>query len=351
METRKKKKKESFTPVLDAILHGGSSVSLNMIDIGRHFNRSKCLFKSNQLNDAVIFKFPNFQEEISAEAKKAFGGPGSSMDSNPIETGIYLPYSTVDPDDGGCAIYLRQKNYQQLLLDTIGATPVYPPGAEPAAGEEPELPPNVVYDLKLLKLLDSIPTLDPFLLKECLDAAGVEYDSSILRLDPNEEAEIRRLISEKISPIIQKAFQAGDKTLSNRDRLLEALWDPTMPEAKAFVSAFGIKESEEVEPDVKGGAGEGGGEVEALQALVDQPLAARDAEEHEHAGPDVHGDDRPRGGKGLAVGRAHDHAGGEREGNGERVGHGGVEVVVVLEARAVVGGAARAGAPQRREQA
>ncbi len=201
-------------------------------------------FQVDVLNDAVIFKFPNFQDEISEAAKKAFGGPGAAMDSNPIETGIYLPYSTVDPDDGGCAIYLRQKNYQQLLLDTIGATPVYPPGAEPAAGEEPELPPNVVYDLKLLKLLDSIPTLDPFLLKECLDAAGVEYDSSILRLDPNEEAEIRRLISEKISPIIQKAFQAGDKTLSNRDRLLEALWDPTMPEAKAFVSAFGIKESE-----------------------------------------------------------------------------------------------------------
>ena len=81
-----------------------------MIEIARHFERSKCLFKSSVLNDAVVFKFPNFQEEISDAAKKAFGGPGAAMDSNPIETGIYLPYSTVGPEDGGCAIYLRQKN-------------------------------------------------------------------------------------------------------------------------------------------------------------------------------------------------------------------------------------------------
>ena len=214
-----------------------------MIEIAHHFERSKCLFKSGVLNDAVVFKFPNFQEEISAAAKKAFGGPGAAMDSNPVETGIYLPYSTVSPEDGGCAIYLRQKNYQQLLLDTIGASPVHPPGETPPT-DGSDLPESVLYDLKLLKLLDSIPTLDPFLLKECLDAAGIEYDSSILRLDPAEETEIRRLISEKISPIIQKAFQAGDKSLSNRDRLLEALWDPTMPEAKAFVRAFGIAESE-----------------------------------------------------------------------------------------------------------
>ncbi len=242
METDKKKKtkKASFTPILDAILHGGSGVSLNMIDVAHHFDRSKCLFKSGVLNDAVIFKFPNFLEEISEAAKKAFGGPGAAMDSNPIETGIYFPYSTDTPDEGGCAVYLRQKNYKQILMDTIGVSLANLPGEAP----ESELPPNIAYDFKLLKLLDSIPTLDPFLLKECLDANRIEYDSAILRLDPGEEAEIRRLISDKISPIIQKAFEAGDKTLSNRERLLEALWNPAMPEAKAFVRAFGIAESE-----------------------------------------------------------------------------------------------------------
>ncbi len=243
MEPVKKKKKKSLTPVLDAILNGGSGVSLNLIDIGKHFDRSKWLFKSSVLNDAVVFKFPNFNEELSDATIKAFGGPGAKTGFNPIETGIYLPYSTETPEDGGTAIYLRQKNYQQLLLDTLWA-PANVALADPSSSEEARLPPNIAYDLKLLKLMDSIPTLDPFLLKECLDAAGIEYDPQILRLDPDEEAEIRRLISEKISPIIQKAFQAGDKVLSNRERLLEALWNPTMPEAKAFVRAFGIAETE-----------------------------------------------------------------------------------------------------------
>ncbi|MEI6558323.1 MAG: hypothetical protein WCO00_07925 [Rhodospirillaceae bacterium] len=174
--------KKSFTPILEAILHGGSGVSLNMIEISRHFDRAKWLFKSTVLNDAVIFKFPNFQVEISEAAREAFGGPGAALDANPIETGIYLPYSTEAPQDGGCAIYLRQKNYQQLLMDTMGASRAPLPG-NPPPGAEADLDPAVAYDLKLLKLLDTVPTLDPFLLKECLDANGIEYDPAILRLD------------------------------------------------------------------------------------------------------------------------------------------------------------------------
>ena len=241
--TEEKKKKNTFSPILDAILHGGSGVALNMVDVANQFNRSKCLFKSSALNDSIIFKFPNFQEEISEASKKAFGGQGVKLSSNPIETGIYLPYSTDAIDEGGCAIYLRQKNYKRILLDTIGSAPIESAG-QGSHGDITELPDNIQYDLKLLDILDSVPTLDPFLLKECLDSNGVIYDSSILRLDPNEESEIKQLISGKISPIIQKAFESANKRADNHERLLLALWDPTMPEAKAFVHAFGINESE-----------------------------------------------------------------------------------------------------------
>ena len=238
-----KKKKNTYSPILDAILHGSSGVALNMVDIAKNFDRSKCLFKSSALNNSIIFKFPNFQEEISEESKKAFGGQGVKLSSNPIETGIYLPHSTDAIAEGGCAIYLRQKNYKKILLDTIGMTPAE---LDSDAGRDDsiELPESILYDLRILEILDSIPTLDPFLLKECLDSSGIIYDSSILRLDPEEEAEIKKLVSGKISPIIQKAFESANKRASNHERLLQALWDPTMPEAKAFVHAFGIKEAE-----------------------------------------------------------------------------------------------------------
>jgi len=235
MTTKTEKPKEkTFSPILDAILHSGSSSALNVIEISKNCDKESQLFKSSILNRCVIFKFPNFMEEVSSELKKAFGGP-TGAEYHPIETGIYLPYSVETPQDGGIAVYLRQKNYQKILADYLGA-PI----------DSDELPPDIADDLKMLSLLDSVPSLDPFLLKECLVANGIPFNPDILRLDPGEEVEIRRLISDKISPIIEKAFEAGDRTLSDRERLLAALWDPTMPEAKAFVRAFGIAESEAI---------------------------------------------------------------------------------------------------------
>ena len=224
---------KGFSPVLDAILHGGSSVSMNVIEMARNFPKEKLLFRSTAMNAVVIFKFPNFVDDVNKELMGAFGGPGGG-EYHPIETGVYLPYSTEAPQDGGCAIYMRQKNYQQLLGDYVGL---------PAEGT-PDTN-NLSQDIKLLSLMDTIPSLDPFLLKECFDANGITYDSSVLRLDPREEEDIKRMISEKLSPIVQKAFDS-ERTTSSRERLLAALWNPTMPEARNFVRAFGIADSEAV---------------------------------------------------------------------------------------------------------
>jgi len=211
-------KVKGFSPVLDAILHGGSSVSMNVIEMAKNFPKEKLLFRSSAMNGVVIFKFPNFVDDVGKELMGAFGGP-AAIEYHPIETGVYLPYSTEAPQDGGCAIYMRQKNYQQLLMDYVGLP-------SDNVGDA-----NLSQDIKLLSLMDTIPSLDPFLLKECFDANGISYDPSVLRLDPREEEDIKRMISEKISPIVQKAFDS-ERTTSSRERLLAALWNPTMPEAK-----------------------------------------------------------------------------------------------------------------------
>lgn len=232
-DAKSAKKEKSLSPVLDAILRGGASVSLNLMLMSRDFPKEAHLFKTAAMRGAVIFKFPNFAEDVSKELAKAFGGP-SSVEYHPVETGIYFPYSDETPQDGGCAIYLRQRNYHDLLVEYLGA-----PGENPDGTDNP-----VSSDIKLLSLMDTVPTLDPFLLKESLDVNHFQYDPSVLRLGATEDIDIRKLISDKIAPIVQKAFEAGDRSMANRDRLLASLWDPTMPEATNFVRAFGISEKE-----------------------------------------------------------------------------------------------------------
>ncbi|MGQ9365710.1 hypothetical protein [Azospirillum sp. ST 5-10] len=223
---------KKYSPVLDAILHGGSSVAMNLIELSRAAPRETWLFSSRALNHAVIFKYPNFPERLPARDRSGWSGrPQEPEDFRPIETGVYLPYDSEHPRDGGSAFYLRQKNYGALMQEYLGLA---------GAAEQADL----TGDLVVLNLLDTVPSLDPFLVKDCLDANGVRFHDSYLRLDPQEVAKIRQAIAGKISEIVDTAFADGQRTAGDKARMIESLWDPTLPEGKEFVTAFGIAEAE-----------------------------------------------------------------------------------------------------------
>lgn len=219
---------KSFSPLLDSILYGGSSVSMNLALLSRDSASEKWLFSSHALNGAMLFKYPNFPDRIPSGG--LFDG-GDLDDFRPIETGIYIPYDVHRPREGGSAIYLRQKNCDVLLQDYLGIR------AE--SGNE-----RLRRDLDRLLLLDNVPSLDPFLVRDYLDSQQVAYDPSYLQLNEKEVALIRQMISTKIAEIIDKAFAAGKRPAADRDRVVTALWNPALPEARDFIAAFGIGEAD-----------------------------------------------------------------------------------------------------------
>ncbi|HEY0838233.1 MAG TPA: hypothetical protein VGE72_30275 [Azospirillum sp.] len=221
-------KSKNFSPVLDSILFGGSSVAMNLIELSRKSEPAKRLFAAQGLNNAILFKYPNFPEQMPTGASRNWGGgEAEEEDFRPIETGIYVPYDADHPRAGGSAIYLRQKNYETLLQEYLGL----------ATEVERE---DLRRDVKILDLLDTVPSLDPFLVKDCLDANRISFDPEYLQLDPLEVRRIRQAISIKITEIIEKAFSAGNRTVKDKERLVESLWDPSLPEARDFITAFGI---------------------------------------------------------------------------------------------------------------
>ncbi|WP_029007843.1 hypothetical protein [Azospirillum halopraeferens] len=224
---------KKYSPVLDAILYGGSSVAMNLIELSRSAPKETWLFSSGALNHGVIFKYPNFPERLPPPRDLSgwSGRPQEPEDFRPIETGIYLPYDSEHPRDGGSAFYLRQKNYGALMQEYLGLR---------GEAEQQDLQRDTV----ILNLLDTIPSLDPFLVKDCLDAHRIPFREQYLRLDPVEVARIRQVIAVKITEIVEKAFSADRRTVADKDKVIEALWDPALPEARDFIAAFGIAEAE-----------------------------------------------------------------------------------------------------------
>lgn len=228
------------SPLLDQICNGGSSVALNLIRSTEVPPEAK-LFRCQTLNHTVIFKYPNFDHDLSASnlkaAKESSGkpnGPTITRQRNqelkrPIETAIYVPRDPRDLLSGGYGIYLRQRDFEKLLKHYIGLD-----------FEET----NLAYerDIAVLKAIDGIPSLDPFLLKGALSFCIDRIDPSYFSISKDEEAAVREVISEKLRPIVARALRLESPELvkERTEGFLDSLWNPEQSDAAVFLGALGI---------------------------------------------------------------------------------------------------------------
>lgn len=228
---RARRQSDSVSPILEQILYGGSSVSMNLIGITRSIPDDQRLFRAQGLNKAILFKYPNFDERADDYANPILEDEeDADIGVRPVETGIYVPHSVDAPEAGGLAIYLRSRNSDVLLAEQFG---ISASGGNDAAA-----------DLRTLSLIDSVPSLDPFLLKACFEAEKVSVDARHWLISDAEDQQLRRLIRLRIEPIVRKAIEGGTANSQSIERFLEAIWNPELEEAGLFVSAFGIERGE-----------------------------------------------------------------------------------------------------------
>ncbi len=226
------KKSESQSPILKHILDGGSSVSYNLIRTSQKLVPTDRIFSTSMLNNIIIFKYPNFSDQPDPDMmlSPVPDGDGDNC-ARPIETALYIPNDVDTPLGGGYAIYLRAKNYEDLLQEHFGFD---------VSCQNPE----TSRDLKILSLIDGIPSMDAFLLKTCFEGEKLQVNPAYLEISDDEVEQLRRLIRQRIEPIVRKAVETKNSNESRVERFLEAIWNPDMPEAKLFVTAFGIDQSE-----------------------------------------------------------------------------------------------------------
>ena len=121
-ETHKKKKKK-LSPILDQIMHGGPSTALNVSKITRSLEEGEPFFETSALNRCIIFKYPNFNVEIAGERATDFNSKDSALsEERPVETAIYIPNDEEFLQDGGYAIYIRQRSSEELLQRYVGVS-------------------------------------------------------------------------------------------------------------------------------------------------------------------------------------------------------------------------------------
>lgn len=202
-------------PILNRIVNGTSATSMNLIALGAAGDGDTRLFRKDGLYSTILYKYPNF-------------GKGES--DRPVETALYVPHDTAEPLKGGYGIYLRRASHRGVLKEMLGID---------MAAEDPDL----LADLKLLDVLDEVPSLDPYLVRSRFEFHGLKLADGQLTTTAAEHEGMRRIVKQRIGLILRHA--GGPRASETRiQRALEAIWNPKMEESALFMAAFGIPPSD-----------------------------------------------------------------------------------------------------------
>jgi negative regulator of genetic competence, sporulation and motility len=193
-------------------LDSGSARVFNCLKISRQIlkahekdeeeGEAKLLFRFRDLNEVIYIK-------EAAETEMA-AHPG--MVTYKVNTKLYFPYDQNNPYVGGQSVFFTESTFLETLKNHIGW--------------DSELSPeDYSADLKVLEILNSMPTLDPFLVRDKMDKEGVECDERYFAIQPEEWAEIQHHIRAKLEPMVKLAMQGElAKSREQVKKFMDKIW-------------------------------------------------------------------------------------------------------------------------------
>jgi len=146
----------------------------------------KPLFVSPIINKAFLLK-----HRTRADETYLFASPRA------VATKIIIPFDSTDLRAGGRSLFVDQRGYTEALRD-VGN---YKSDA-------------LERDLSVLRMLNAVPSLDPFLLREHLRMNKIEVSPSYFAISEGDQERMHSFVSQEMSKLI--ALAGGDSTSSGR---------------------------------------------------------------------------------------------------------------------------------------
>ena len=193
---------------LRALLEAGPSRRFNVLEVTLRQQREggATLFRHGYLNRCIILKHLEHRDRGRGDSVGQHG-------QRPANTLIYLPYDPRRPFDGGESLLYSREAFRALGADRGG-------GASTASSD-------LRHDEAILDVLDDLPALNPFLLREALDRAGLSVPDAYVAPDPDIAERLQRRLHRRVRPLVIAAFAndeaAADCALAT---LVEAFLQP-----------------------------------------------------------------------------------------------------------------------------
>ena len=151
-------------------------------------------FHSSLLNRSIIVK-----HRLRRDEHDLFSGPRSAA------TKVILPLDPGDLRIGGQSFFVGQRDYARLMREMTAVTE--------AEG---------MRDDHLLQLLDSLPSLDPFLLRERLRESGYLPSRCYFDLSEGDAQRMYGFLRQELEPLISASFGGSSEVLEQKTAKLAA---------------------------------------------------------------------------------------------------------------------------------
>ncbi len=205
------------------IRRSNSGRILNLIGLGRgtkQENPSARLFFTNTLNETILTK-----HNVRENERDLFAKPVK------VATKIFIPFDPGNLDVGGRSFFIEEihcKDHLRALLHVEWAS----------------LDPHVQHDIRVLQALSHSPTLDPFIVTECLRSEGIRIDPTFFA---DSYAPVRKAseeVFEVFRPLLEKAL-GKVASAEQMARFVDQVWNVTTASTEnPFLEALQIPRSQ-----------------------------------------------------------------------------------------------------------
>ncbi|WP_374631070.1 hypothetical protein [Ferrovibrio sp.] len=151
------------------------------------------------------------------------------VNSRAVQTKLYLPFNEANLEEGGKTILLSDAKLEQALDEQLAMSSK----RDPAGFRR---------DRAVLDVLDSLPSLDPFLMRDKLEIESIAVDEGYFAFPPGELDAIKVFVRDKMAKVARFAASEGAEVEASAvERLTQILWDAKDAAAmKPIAQTFGI---------------------------------------------------------------------------------------------------------------
>jgi hypothetical protein len=179
-----------------AHLHRSASTArvLNLLKVHNEHGRDpewaeKPVFRTPALNRALIIKHRLRRDEFDAFHLR-----------RQVATKVVIPIESEDLKTGGRFLFVDQRNFERLMHEAFGLEPTH-------------------QDVSTLRLMDALPSLDPFLLREQLRRGGVEPAACYFSISEADMERMLAFVEDEIRPLVTLSLGEDIEAVGSTRRL------------------------------------------------------------------------------------------------------------------------------------